>query len=78
MSGQHGKPPNAGYVASAAVLVLSGAFMLALGVLGYVRNGLTSREVIAGAVGFVVAAIAGLLFRREREKLGRGGGSDHP
>ena len=66
------RPPNAGYLAAAAVLVVSGAFVLGLGVFGGIRNGLTVREVIAGAIGLAVAVIAGLLLRREREKLGRG------
>ena len=67
------RAPNAGHLAALAVAVAAAASLVALGVVGAVRNGLTLREVIAGCVAIAFGAVAALWLRREsRQHGGRG------
>lgn len=52
--------------AAAAILTVSGAFVLAMGAFGISHHRLTVREGLAGIVGLVVAAVAWLWLRRDK------------
>ena len=69
---RHSREPNAGYVAAAAVLVLSGAGIVTLGIVAGVSNGLTDREWVAGFIAFTTALIAALWLYRYLRLRGRG------
>jgi drug/metabolite transporter (DMT)-like permease len=52
--------------AAAAVLLVSGVFVLAMGVFSISHHRLTVREGLAGIVGLVIAAVAWLWLRRDK------------
>jgi hypothetical protein len=54
--------------AAAAVLTASGVFVIAMGIFGLARHGLTTREALAGTGGLVVAAVSGLWLRRAKRR----------
>lgn len=49
-----------------AFALLAGAGIVALGVFGAVRNGLTPREVALGCIAIVVGAVAALWLRMDK------------
>ena len=67
------RAPNAGHLAALAVAVAAAASLVALGVVGAVRNHLTPREIAGGCAAILVGAVAALWLRREsRQHGGRG------
>lgn len=57
-----------GRAVAAAILTGSGAVVLGLGIFGFIRDGLTSREVITGVIGLVVAVASAAWLRRQRQQ----------
>ena len=69
------RAPNAGHVAAVLVAAVAGVSVVALGVVGGIRNGLTPAEIVGGCIAIAFGAGATLWLRRESRQHDRRGQS---
>ena len=59
---------SAGRLVAAFFLTFAGAVIVLVGVVSYADNRFTLREVLAGSIAVVVAAVAGAWLRRDKRQ----------